>query len=286
MGLVFAFAYQHHDTNLLQPVLQELVDRGHNVMGQPQNLYAFLGSIGPRALILVADLFTEGHIRGRSAVQLARQHAVGSVSIQHGCPAAFPNPDDLPTDTAADTYCLWGPYWKEWFVSRKQVVTGNPTMDVVKGYSLEKNGTALLVPCFREDARHEGLQWMDLSERTDYYIRKAQGCGFDGKWIVRPHPSDWKHADRQEAYAQICDALQGELSLPHQERLYDTLDKAELVVGTSTVVLEGLVFGCEIVPLFMDYLPERYDVEDLFGPQDFQAARRVADEVERAMWSA
>lgn len=283
MGLVFAYAYQHHDAHLLQPVLQELVERGHNVMGQPQNLYAFLSAVGPRALVLVADLATEGHIPGRAAVQMARQQGVGSVSIQHGCPAAFPNPDDPPTDTVADTYCLWGPYWTHWFHSKRQIVTGNPAMDRVKRLSMEENGTGLLVPCFREDARHESLQWMNTEERTDYYIRKAQG--YDCNWIIRPHPSDWKHKDRQKAYARMAEALSAQVFLPGDADLYQILAGAEIVLGTSTVVLEGLVFGCEIVPLFMEYLPDAYDIEDFFGPQDFQASRRVADEVERAMFN-
>lgn len=283
MGLVFVYAYQHHDPKLLQPVANELARRGHNIMGFPQNYHAFLTSAGPRALLIVADLYTEGHTQGRAAVQMARQAGVGSVSIQHGCPAAFPNPDDDPTDTAADTYCLWGPYWTRWFSSRRQVVTGNPSMDVVGGMTIEKDGEALLVPCFREDARHEALQWMNTQERADYYLRKAEEIGHDGPWVIRPHPSDWKHEDRQQAYEAIAEALRAQITLPSSIGLYDMLKSAQIVSGTSTVVIEGLVFGCEIDPYFMEYLPEPYDVELLFGPQDYQAAKRVADEVERAM---
>ena len=71
MGLIFVYGYQHHDPALLEPVANELAKRGHNLMGDPQDYYSFLKSHGRRALLLVADLFTDGHVEGRSAVKLA-----------------------------------------------------------------------------------------------------------------------------------------------------------------------------------------------------------------------
>lgn len=284
MGLVFAYAYQHHDAKLLEPVASELLRRGHVLMAGPENYYAFMSAHGNKALLLVADLSTDGHVEGRAAVKLARQNGIGSVSIQHGCPAAFPNPDDPATKTTADEYCLWGPYWERWFDSPHQSVTGNPAMD--KRPDIDKKGVALLVPCFREDARHQKLQAMTTEERAYYYIDAAQNLGFDGTWYIRPHPSDMRHQDRVDLIGDMCDELNANPQYPQRVKLYDALSWSEIVMGTSTVVIEGLMFDCKAYPLFMEYLPWPLDREQLFGPQDNQASARIANAVERAMYAA
>jgi len=278
MGLIFAYAYQHHDANLINPVIEILGKRGHNLMSGTERYYTFLNTYGPRALLLVADLYTEGHIEGRFAVNLARRAGIKSLSIQHGCPAAFPDKGEPPTRTAADFYCLWGDFWQAHFESPAQIVTGNPSLPPLQEY--EKERVALLCPAFRPDAKHSSLRGMDTQERAEFYVKFAKGLKYDGNWIIRPHPSDWKFADRMAAYDWMVDELRASLS---REPLPDDLKKSELVAGTSTVLIEALVYGCEIKPVFMEYLPEIYD-EQLIN-FDGRAAERIANEVEKCLYA-
>lgn len=281
MGLIFVYGYQHHDTALLQPVANELGRRGHNLMGDPADYYAFLKSYGRKALLLVADLQTNGHVEGRAAVKLARQNGIKSMSIQHGCPAAFPNAGDPPTKTSADVYCLWGDFWKAHFDSPSQVVTGNPSLDNVRQNTMKDR--VLLCPAFRPDAKHDVLASMDEEERADFYIVLARDIGYTG-WIIRPHPSDWKYPERMKQYKRMVEMLDGELS---KRPLEEDLSDSWLVAGTSTVLIEALAYGCEIRPILMDYLPEIiYDeilTYDLLYDLDGKAHERIADEVEQCL---
>lgn len=280
MGLIFIYSYQHHDAALLNPVLERLGAKGHNLMGGPDKYQSFLNSFGPRALLLVADLKTDGHVEGRAAVKLARQNNIKSVSIQHGCPAAFPDKGEPPTETSADIYCLWGDFWRGFFDSPSQVVTGNPSLPPLQEY--EKEPVSLLCPALRPDAKQSSLRGMDTQQRAEFYVDFAKGLDFDGSWIIRPHPSDWKFAERMAAYDWMAEQLKATLS---QELLQSDLKKCEITAGTSTVLIEGLVYGCEAYPVFMDYLPEKLDTRDLLGELDGRADIRIANEVEKCLYA-
>lgn len=281
MGLVFVYAYQHHDPAILQPVANELARRGHNLMGDPGDYYAFLKSGGKRALLLVADLHTNGHVEGRAAVKLAKQNGIKSVSIQHGCPAAFPNKDDPPTQTSADVYCLWGEYWERWFDSPSQVVTGNPNLP--GNYRVVRPSfKALLCPAFRPDAKHDVLRSMDDEERADFYTEFALDTSMTHQWFIRPHPSDWKYPERMKQYERIAKGLNGTIS---KRTLNEDLADCELVAGTSTVLIEALAYMCGIKPVLMEYLPNSITTYDLLGDLDGKAHERIADEVEKCLYA-
>lgn len=281
MGLIFSYRYQHHDPHLLDPVERMLLERGHNVMRHGYR--AFLDAGGEKALLLVGDHVTLGHVEGLAKVKLAALNNVPTVSMQHGAAAAFPNPGDPPMGVASDVRCSWGEFWHDWFSCDTFAPTGSPQHDAWLEYEPVERTHALLVPAFREDAQNKGLAGLDALERGELYLREAEAVGWERRWYIRPHPSDLKHIDRMQVYEWMVNELPGaELQDPTKAALDEVLPACGLVVGTSTVVLEGMVFGCQPYPVFMDYLPKNLtaEKEKLLGPLDGKATERVVATVE------
>ena len=293
MALIFALAYQHHDRKILEPVATEIVNRGHVLMTDFASYAGFVAAIGPKALILSAEFLTFGHAEGLYAVKMAywaRNGKVPSIAIMHGIPFG-----ETPVSTS-DVFCTWGHYWNDYVKSDMVVVTGNPAMDVIADYDREsavKNvreiygdaPKAMLTPALTPDPHNATLRDMPIDQRVDMYIEEAKKTGFDGLWLVRPHPADPKYPKRMEMHETIRKRLGGVIQSPAEDlKLYDILCDIELALGTSTVVFEAFAFGAEAVPVLLHNWPADYKDH----PQDFlypypldgKASSRVADVVE------
>lgn len=291
MGLVYVLSYQHHDPGILIPVAQELVRRGHNILGNIGNLGAFLEASGPKAALLVADVAVYGHAEGQAVTKLCRIHNIQSVSIQHGIPG-----NEEYHQHTANTLCLWGEVWAHNFHADRTVVTGNPAADVIAGMdinALEATGSqrwgvepkALLLPSIRPDVTVGELAEVgeDPMDRARFYVRKAKETGWNGTWLVRPHPSDVKFGRRMAAYEYIAEALPAILQHPEEHKLYDVFPCIEYVFGTSTAALEGALFGCQVETVNMPFVPNDTSLEAMFYQVDGKAAARVADVVEEGL---
>lgn len=298
MGLVYVLAYQHADAKVLDPVLEVLAEDGHNIMtGFPTSWHSFLSSHGSKVLLLVADGLNYEHAEGMMATKQARWNGVKSVAIQHGF---YLNQDEyIPT---SDIYCLWGDYWLPFFrIQNEYRITGNPVFDVIPKYpksrSLsisasygENSSLAMLTPQMNAYI-HFGMP-TDIGEIYRSYINLVKQAedetGFNGTWLVRPHPSDLKYPHKMKWVSRLAEEINGVVQRPDDGiPLYDILSQVEIVAGFSTVVFEGFLFGAKAYPIYMkNWLENTFDyLGSMIGsqPNDGMAAERVAAVVEEAM---
>lgn len=287
MALIFTIAYHHHDPGLLTPVWNELKARGHNIVKGQVHLQAFLETGGPKVALLVSDIDHPAHSPGQEVTRRCRESGIRSVTIQHGIPLNA----EIHYHTA-DVICLWGEYWKGKYITREsEVVTGNPEMDVLKSIDRQAEREkarehfgagpwALLVPGLRTRIDVGAVKGMDLAARAEYYINEARSLDWKGQWMVRPHPTDLRVPDHMAAYKYICRNVPAKLQRPDEASLPMALFASDLVMGTSSVVLESLVYDCQAVPLAMPFVPERPTITNCFLRRDGKAAQRIADVVE------
>jgi len=288
MALIYMEIYQHHDPGILSPVLDELIKRNHSIIIRPFGYQAFIESFSKKCIVLVSDVLGFGHAEGMAIVKRGRINNIPSVSFQHGVPVH--REKHMHT---ADYLCMWGEAWKDNFIPvfGQQVFIGNPRMDQIYNYDRDKarerihnkygEGNALLIPAIRPDADTIPVD-ENAMNRANYFIEQARATGWDGGWIVRPHPADVKYDDRMAAYRHIVETLPAQLNMPNDPdaSLYDILATIEYVFGISTVLIEALAFGCKIDTVGMPYLPEDRSIKNLFYALDGKAASRAVDLIE------
>ena len=291
--LAFFNMYQHHDERLLLPVAQELHDRGHTIMGSLSNFDAFLSATGPRALVQVADFMHYEHSEGMACTKRARYNGVPSFGLQHGFPAGFHDKGGPKGFSTSDYYCLWGPYWSEWFdCMGRLIVTGNPALDIVPEFDRDAAAErvskaltyvmpmALMCPQLIAWEHNKFLSSRTLEGRADAFIEQALEIDWEGMWVVRPHPSDEKYSERMEQHQRIAEAIGGVLLPPSVGvNLFDLLSYAKIVVGMSTVLLEGVAFGAQAYPIGVEYLPDDMNNPDMLVEVG-SAAANMADLIE------
>lgn len=285
MGLIFVLAYQHHDESLISPVVAELVKRKHNIMWGWEAWPGFKSSYGKKALLLVSDAVTFGHSEGQAHVKQCRWNRIPSISIQHGIPI-----EQEYHEHCADAFCCWGTQWEYIFSGVKTFVTGNPAIDYYLRYQMGRfenpwgERMGLLIPAIRPDADTGDLAELgdDPMKRAQYFIEKAKQSEWDGKWLVRPHPSDTKYKARVEAYQYIVENLPAIYQDPADLSLYDVFSCCDYVLGTSTAVAEGLPFGCTVEMLNMPFIPEP-NLQTFFNGADGHASERISDLIEGMM---
>lgn len=282
MALIYPFAYQHSDWPILRPVCNALVDRGHTIITAPINLARIVSEYGtgPRAILLCADYWHWEHTEGMAAVKLARFKGVPTISIQHGIPWPI-----APVTTTADLFCLWSDFWRPLFRSNETTITGNPALDGLADYepttaAPEYPFAVLFSQLNHLPPEYQHLTPEDVAAET---IQRVRDTGYDGTWLVRPHPSDIKYPERMELHGQVCAAIGGEMNVPADDLpLYDLLYYAEAAAGASTATLEAWAFGCEPFPLFLDSRFWPTSLDDALANRG-RAASAAADVVEERL---
>ena len=286
--MIFVLAYNASDFNILNPVVGELARRGHYIFTEFSAFPGFCKAHGPKALVLVSDILAFEHAEGLYAAKLAKWNNVPVISIQHGVPFGENRfgSDRFMRYHAADHFCVWGEEWMPYFEPRgEKHITGNPALDNVN--IRVKENRALLAPQINDRIGNDYMVSLSIQQRADVFIKAARDQDFSGKWIIRPHPADWKFAERMEQHYRITDTLDGELQDSGDVAIGEELKRCKLVVGMSTVIMEAYAYGCDIAPVYMDNWPRDYAKRpaDLYGtwPLDGKASARVAEIVEGAV---
>lgn len=270
MGLVCAYGYQHHDPAIMQPVLREMVHRGHNVIG-PDGFDALLNASGPRVLFNCADFVgIMGHVQGVAAAQRARWNHIPTVGLQHG----YHIGDEEPYKSNSDVFCTWGTAHAAAYDHDTIVVTGNPALDSYARIEMMHRDCGLLLPCFLEQV--DIMNTTDPKRRAEIYAEEIKQKYAALKWFVRPHPSDYKRAAHMEAAEYLARLIGAEMQTGGQMLEFIIKQGVSVVAGTSTGVLESIILGCKDHPMYMNDYPDTSEIDNVFFDLG-KSASNVAD---------